>query len=48
MAMDSIGDFEYNSKEMLGHGAFACVFLGNFKSVSSNFVTVRPTFTTAA
>lgn len=32
--MDSIGDFYYDKKEILGHGAFAIVFKGWKKQVS--------------
>lgn len=35
--MDVIGDYEYNRKEILGHGAFAIVFKGRKKEVSKLF-----------
>jgi serine/threonine-protein kinase ULK/ATG1 len=32
--MESIGDYEYNTKDIIGHGAFAVVFKGRAKKVS--------------
>lgn len=32
--MEVVGDFEYNPKELIGHGAFAVVFRGRHKKVS--------------
>lgn len=32
--MESIGDYEYNTKDIIGHGAFAVVFKGREKKVS--------------
>lgn len=31
--MELVGDFEYNPKELIGHGAFAVVFRGRHKKV---------------
>lgn len=31
--MDSIGDFEYYKKDLIGHGAFAIVYKGRHKKV---------------
>jgi hypothetical protein len=31
--MDSIGNFEYNKKDLIGHGAFAIVYKGRQKTV---------------
>ena len=31
--MDSIGNFEYNKKDLIGHGAFAIVYKGRHKAV---------------
>lgn len=31
--MECVGDFEYNSKDLIGHGAFAVVFKGRHKKV---------------
>lgn len=31
--METVGDFEYNPKELIGHGAFAVVFRGRHKKV---------------
>ena len=34
--MESVGDhYEYAKKDLLGHGAFACVFKGRTKAVRS-------------
>lgn len=33
--MEIVGDFEYNPKELIGHGAFAVVFRGRHKKVIS-------------
>jgi serine/threonine-protein kinase ULK/ATG1 len=32
--MESVGDFEYNAKDLIGHGAFAVVFKGRQKKVT--------------
>lgn len=32
--MEVVGDFEYNSKDLIGHGAFAVVFKGRHRKVS--------------
>lgn len=32
--MELVGDFEYNPKELIGHGAFAVVFRGRHKKVN--------------
>jgi hypothetical protein len=31
--MEIVGEFEYNPKELIGHGAFAVVFRGRHKKV---------------
>jgi hypothetical protein len=31
--MDSIGSYEYNKKDLIGHGAFAIVYKGRPKNV---------------
>ena len=31
--MDSIGNYEYNKKDLIGHGAFAIVYKGRQKTV---------------
>ena len=33
MTMDTIGIYEYNSKDLIGHGAFAVVYKGRVKMV---------------
>lgn len=33
--MEIVGDFEYNPKELIGHGAFAVVFRGRHKKVQN-------------
>lgn len=30
--METVGDFEYNTKDLIGHGAFAVVYKGRYKS----------------
>jgi hypothetical protein len=37
---EGIGDYEYNSKDLIGHGAFAVVFKGRNKKVSLSIRTV--------
>ncbi len=37
--METIEDYEYNRKDLLGHGAFAIVYRGRVKKVS---VQVKP------
>lgn len=44
--MNIVGDYEYSSKDMLGHGAFAVVYKGRHRKVSlkqfnSNFIEDR-------
>lgn len=36
--MDSIGNFEYNKKDLIGHGAFAIVYKGRQKTVFAFFI----------
>lgn len=36
--MESVGKFEFNRKDLIGHGAFAVVFKGRHKEVSFIFV----------
>ena len=31
--MEIVGDYEYNSKDLIGHGAFAVVFKGRKRKV---------------
>lgn len=33
--MEVVGDYEYSSKDLIGHGAFAVVFKGRFREVST-------------
>jgi hypothetical protein len=35
--MDSIGNYEYNKKDLIGHGAFAIVYKGRQKTVNYSF-----------
>ncbi|KAF4527920.1 hypothetical protein B566_EDAN011311 [Ephemera danica] len=39
--MESVGDFEYNSKDLIGHGAFAVVFKGRRKKNPSFVVAIK-------
>ena len=34
MAVTAVGIYEYNPKDLIGHGAFAVVYKGRLKSVS--------------
>jgi hypothetical protein len=36
--MDSIGTYEYNKKDLIGHGAFAIVYKGRHKQVKQDFI----------
>ncbi len=31
--MEQVGEFEYNKKDLIGHGAFAVVFKGRYREV---------------
>lgn len=31
--METVGKFEFNRKDLIGHGAFAVVFKGRYKKV---------------
>ncbi|KAH9383222.1 hypothetical protein HPB48_024057 [Haemaphysalis longicornis] len=31
-AMETVGEFEYNTKDLIGHGAFAVVYKGRYRS----------------
>lgn len=43
--METVGDFEYSRKDLVGHGAFAVVFKGRHRKVmkwlDSNCVTLN-------
>ena len=43
--MDTIGIYEYNSKDLIGHGAFAVVYKGRVKMVSPVFLIFEDNFT---
>lgn len=34
--METVGDFEYSRKDLIGHGAFAVVFKGRHKKVNKH------------
>ncbi len=34
--METVGDFEYSRKDLVGHGAFAVVFKGRHKKVNKH------------
>lgn len=42
--MECVGDFEYNSKDLIGHGAFAVVFKGRHRK-NPNFVVAIKSIT---
>lgn len=39
ITMETVGDFEYSRKDLVGHGAFAVVFKGRHKKVNMNSMT---------
>ncbi|GLV40791.1 Autophagy-related 1 [Carabus blaptoides fortunei] len=39
--MEVVGDFEYNSKDLIGHGAFAVVFKGRHRKNNSLTVAIK-------
>ncbi|RWS29667.1 serine/threonine-protein kinase unc-51-like protein [Leptotrombidium deliense] len=39
--METIGDFEYNSKDLIGHGAFAVVFKGRHRTKHGLTVAIK-------
>lgn len=39
--MENVGDFEYNTKDLIGHGAFAVVFKGRCKKNHSLVVAIK-------
>ena len=39
--MESVGVYEYNSKDLIGHGAFAVVYRGRLKMVSETVIKNR-------
>lgn len=38
LTMETVGDFEYSRKDLVGHGAFAVVFKGRHRKVNTQFV----------
>jgi serine/threonine-protein kinase ULK/ATG1 len=41
MALTSVGVYEFNAKDLIGHGAFAVVYRGRQKSAPSNVVAIK-------
>uniref|UniRef100_T1J2M8 non-specific serine/threonine protein kinase n=1 Tax=Strigamia maritima TaxID=126957 RepID=T1J2M8_STRMM len=39
--MDSLGDYEYNAKDLIGHGAFAVVYKGRKKRTPNYVVAIK-------
>ena len=39
--MESIGEYEYSKKDLIGHGAFAVVFKGRFKKVIKKWYLIK-------
>ncbi|XP_014231432.1 serine/threonine-protein kinase ULK2 [Trichogramma pretiosum] len=39
--MEVVGDYEYNSKDLIGHGAFAVVFKGRCRKKPSSVVAIK-------
>ena len=42
--MESVGVYEYNSKDLIGHGAFAVVYRGRLKMVSKTVKRTQQQF----
>ena len=42
MSLTSVGIYEFNAKDLIGHGAFAVVYKGRLKSVSELFLFSMP------
>ena len=38
MAHTSVGIYEFNAKDLIGHGAFAVVYKGRLKTVSTDIL----------
>lgn len=43
--MEVIGDYEYNKKDLIGHGAFAVVFKGRSRKVNKSLCLKNPILT---
>ncbi|KAJ8923217.1 hypothetical protein NQ315_001772 [Exocentrus adspersus] len=39
--METVGDYEYSTKDLIGHGAFAVVFKGRSKKNPSQTVAIK-------
>lgn len=39
--MTNVGIYEFNAKDLIGHGAFAVVYKGRLKSAPSNVVAIK-------
>ena len=39
--IEFIGDYEYHSKNVIGHGAFSTVYRGNLQNDSTNIVAIK-------
>ncbi|PSN54418.1 hypothetical protein C0J52_10975 [Blattella germanica] len=39
--MECVGDYEYNSKDLIGHGAFAVVFKGRHRKIPNFVVAIK-------
>lgn len=40
IAMETVGDFEYSRKDLVGHGAFAVVFKGRHRKVTERLLVL--------
>ena len=40
MSHTSVGIYEFNAKDLIGHGAFAVVYKGRLKTVSTNDIFI--------
>jgi len=41
MALTSVGIYEFNAKDLIGHGAFAVVYKGRLKTAPNNVVAIK-------
>lgn len=41
MSLTSVGIYEFNAKDLIGHGAFAVVYKGRLKSAPNNVVAIK-------
>lgn len=42
--MEEVGEFCYNKKDLIGHGAFAVVYKGRYKAVKFIYIIILYNF----